>query len=92
MKEYIEHRDWTLAAEVERDIVRERVKAGIASAWEKGNKHGRTQTAAIKKDEVKKLYKNGNGMNKSQIAKKLKLVVRRLYPLEVTRLSEKSIT
>jgi hypothetical protein len=32
MKEYIEHRDWTLAAEVERDIVRERVKAGIASA------------------------------------------------------------
>ncbi len=48
-------------AEFERDIIRERVKAGIASAREKGKAHGRPQIAAKKKDEVKKLYKNGNG-------------------------------
>lgn len=60
-------------AEFERDIIRERVKAGIASAREKGKSHGRPQTAAKKKDEVKRLYKNGEGMNKSQIARKLKI-------------------
>jgi len=60
-------------AEFERDIIRERVKAGIASAREKGNRHGRPQTAAKKKDEVKKLYKNGTGLNKSQIARRLKI-------------------
>ncbi len=44
-------------AEFERDIIRERGKAGIASAREKGKAHGRPQTAAKKKDEVKKLKK-----------------------------------
>lgn len=60
-------------AEFERDIIRERVKAGIASAREKGKRHGRPQTAAKKKDEVNKLYKKGNGLNKSEIARKLKI-------------------
>jgi DNA invertase Pin-like site-specific DNA recombinase len=60
-------------AEFERDIIRERVKAGIASAREKGKAHGRPQTASKKKDEVKKLYKNGKGLNKSEIARKLKI-------------------
>ncbi len=60
-------------AEFERDIIRERVKAGIASAREKGKQHGRPQTAAKKKDEVKRLYKNGKGLNKSEIARKLKI-------------------
>ena len=60
-------------AEFERDIIRERVKAGIANAREKGKAHGRPQTAATKKDEVKKLWKNGKGLNKSQIARKLKI-------------------
>lgn len=60
-------------AEFERDIIRERVKAGIASAREKGKRHGRPQTAAKKKDEVKRLYKNGKGLNKSEIARKLKI-------------------
>lgn len=60
-------------AEFERDIIRERVKAGIASAREKGKAHGRPQTAGKKKDEAIKLWKNGKGLNKSQIAKKLKI-------------------
>jgi DNA invertase Pin-like site-specific DNA recombinase len=60
-------------AEFERDIIRERVKAGIASAREKGKPHGRPQTAAKKKDRVKKLYKNGKGLNKSEIARQLKI-------------------
>ncbi len=60
-------------AEFERDIIRERVKAGIASAREKGKTHGRPQTAAKKKDEVIKLYKKGKGLNKSEISRRLKI-------------------
>ncbi len=46
-------------AEFERDIIRERVKAGIASASEKGKEQGRPQNAAKKKEEIRELYKNG---------------------------------
>ena len=60
-------------AEFERDIIRERVKAGIANAREKGKPHGRPQTAQKKKDEVIKLWNKGKGLNKSQIAKKVKI-------------------
>ncbi len=60
-------------AEFERDIIRERVKAGIVSAREKGKWHGRPQIAAVKKNEAKMLYKNGKGLDKSQIAKKLNI-------------------
>jgi DNA invertase Pin-like site-specific DNA recombinase len=63
----------SIFAEFEHDIIKERVKAGIASARAKGKPHGRPQTAAKKKEEVKKLYRNGEGLNKSQIAKKLKI-------------------
>ena len=58
-------------AEFERDIIRERVKAGIANAREKGKPHGRPKTASLKKDEIKKL--KDKGWNNSQIAKKLKI-------------------
>jgi len=58
-------------AEFERDIIRERVKAGIANAREKGKAHGRPKTASLKKDEIKKLQKEG--LNNSQIARKLKI-------------------
>jgi DNA invertase Pin-like site-specific DNA recombinase len=58
-------------AEFERDIIRERVKAGIASAREKGKPHGRPQTASLKITEIKKLKKQG--LNNSQIARKLKI-------------------
>lgn len=58
-------------AEFERDMIRERVKAGIANARENGKAHGRPRTAALKKDEI--IEMKGSGMTNSQIAKKLKI-------------------
>lgn len=58
-------------AEFERDILRERVKAGIAQAREKGKAHGRPATASNQAAEVKKLFKRG--LSKSEIAKRLKI-------------------
>jgi DNA invertase Pin-like site-specific DNA recombinase len=58
-------------AEFERDIIRERVKAGIADARAKGKPHGQPATAAKKKAEVLKLKKEGR--NNSEIARKLKI-------------------
>lgn len=60
-------------AEFEREILKERVKAGIADARSKGKAHGRPKTAAKKKDEAKKLFKNGKGLSKSEIARELKI-------------------
>jgi len=39
----------------------------------KGKAHGRPRTEANKKDEVKKLFADGKGMSKSEIARKLKI-------------------
>jgi len=61
----------SIFAEFERDMIRERVIAGIANAREKGRPHGRPKTAALKSVEIKNL-KSG-GMNNSQIAKTLKI-------------------
>lgn len=58
-------------AEFERDIMRERVKAGIVNARENGKAHGRPKTASLKKDEIQKL--KSEGLNNSQIARKLKI-------------------
>lgn len=58
-------------AEFERDIIRERVKAGIASAREKGKPHGRPKTASLKISEIRKLKRQG--LNNSQIAKHLEI-------------------
>ena len=46
-------------AEFERDMIRERVKAGIAQARSEGKQHGQPRTAATKGVEVKRLYKKG---------------------------------
>jgi putative DNA-invertase from lambdoid prophage Rac len=58
-------------AEFERDILRERVKAGIAHAREQGKAHGRPATASLKNEEIRKLKKKG--LNNSEIARKLKI-------------------
>ena len=58
-------------AEFERDILRERVKAGIAQARENGRRHGRPPTASKQAAEVKQLFKKG--MSKSEIARRLKI-------------------
>jgi len=58
-------------AEFERDILRERVKAGIAHARSKGRSHGRPATASLRSDEIKKLKKKG--LSNSEIARTLKI-------------------
>ncbi len=52
-------------------MIRERVIAGIASAREHGSPHGRPKTAALKIQKIVDL--KAQGLNNSQIAKKLKI-------------------
>ena len=56
-------------AQFERDMLSERVKAGIAHARAKGKAHGRPKTAALKTDQIIQMDKEG--YNKSQIAREL---------------------
>jgi DNA invertase Pin-like site-specific DNA recombinase len=58
-------------AEFERDILRDRVKAGIAQARKEGRPHGRPQTVTKHVTEIKKLFKKG--LSKRQIASRLKI-------------------
>ena len=58
-------------AEFERDILKERVKAGIAQAKSEGRVFGRPKTAALKSLEVRRLKKQG--LNHSEIARALKI-------------------
>ena len=58
-------------AEFERDIIRERVIAGIANARAKGKPHGRPKTAALKLGEIRKL--RAAGLNNSEIALRLEI-------------------
>ena len=56
-------------AEFEREILRERVKAGIAQARKEGRPHGRPRTAWLKCDEVMRL--KSEHMSHSEIARRL---------------------
>jgi len=58
-------------AEFERELLRERIKAGIAQARKKSKPHGRPKSAALKETKIKKLFKQG--LSKSEIARKLKI-------------------
>lgn len=49
----------SIFAEFEREILRERVKAGIAHARSKGKTHGRPATAKKYEDEVISLFRSG---------------------------------
>jgi putative DNA-invertase from lambdoid prophage Rac len=55
-------------AEFERDILRDRVKAGIAQARKEGRPHGRPRTIARHEAEVKRLSQEG--VSKREIAKR----------------------
>lgn len=59
----------SIFAEFEREILRERVKAGIAHARSKGGSHGRPATAKKRTHEVIALFKRG--MNQSEISRQL---------------------
>ncbi|MDQ5938179.1 MAG: hypothetical protein QG574_5542 [Cyanobacteriota bacterium erpe_2018_sw_21hr_WHONDRS-SW48-000092_B_bin.40] len=56
-------------ADFEREILRQRVKAGIAQARKNGGKHGRPRTAAQHTYKVKKLAEQG--LSKAEIARRL---------------------
>lgn len=58
-------------AEFEREILRERVRAGLAQARQKGQKLGRPITAGIHADQVRKLHRAG--VTKSEIARRLQI-------------------
>jgi putative DNA-invertase from lambdoid prophage Rac len=69
-------------AEFERDILRDRVKAGIAQARKLGKPHGRPPTVLQRSEEIKRLY--ASGVSKREIAKRLgisRTSVRRLLGL-----------
>ena len=58
-------------AEFEREILRERVRAGLAHARQNGKRLGRPITAALKADQVRKLRRTG--ISKSEIARRLNI-------------------
>jgi len=58
-------------AEFEREILRERTKAGLAHAREKGKQLGRPATAAVHDAEIRKLHRAG--VSKSEIARRLQI-------------------
>jgi putative DNA-invertase from lambdoid prophage Rac len=59
---------WLLAvfAEFEREILRERVKAGIAQARREGKPHGRPRPASLQTEQVRRLWTQR--LSKSEIA------------------------
>jgi putative DNA-invertase from lambdoid prophage Rac len=70
-------------AEFERDILRERVRAGLDHARQQGKRLGRPPSAAFKAVEARKLHQQG--ISKSQIARQLNISrtsVRRLLALK----------
>ena len=58
-------------AEFEREILRERVRAGLAHARANGKRLGRPLTAALHADQVRKLFRGG--ASKSEIARRLRI-------------------
>ncbi len=58
-------------AEFEREILRERVRAGLAHARQNGQRLGRPLTAALHADQVRKLYRTG--VTKAEIARRLQM-------------------
>jgi DNA invertase Pin-like site-specific DNA recombinase len=58
-------------AELEREILRERTRAGLAHARAKGKRLGRPATATVHAAEIKKLHRGG--VSKSEIARRLQI-------------------
>jgi putative DNA-invertase from lambdoid prophage Rac len=58
-------------AEFEHEILRERIRAGIAEARLKGKRFGRPLTAAKKAGQIRKLYRAG--VSKAEIARQLNI-------------------
>ena len=74
-------------AEFERDILRERVRAGLAHARQNGKQLGRPATAALHADEVRKLHRAG--VSKAEIARRLQIGRTSVRRILATYFSEK---
>ena len=58
-------------AEFEKEILGERVRAGLAEARQNGTRLGRPQTAALHAVDVRKLFRAG--VSKAEIARRLQI-------------------
>jgi putative DNA-invertase from lambdoid prophage Rac len=58
-------------AEFEREILRERVRAGLAQARQNGQRLGRPVTVGLHADRIRKLHRDG--VSKAEIARRLKI-------------------
>ena len=58
-------------AEFEREVLRERTRAGLAHARQNGKRLGRWATVALHAAEVRKLHRAG--VSKSEIARRLQI-------------------
>jgi putative DNA-invertase from lambdoid prophage Rac len=58
-------------AEFEREILRERVRAGLAHARQNGKRLGRPATVGLQSNQVRKLYRAG--VSKAEIARRLQI-------------------
>jgi len=58
-------------AEFEREVLRDRVRAGLAHARANGKRLGRPLTAALQSDQIRKLRRSG--LSKSEIARQLNI-------------------
>ncbi|WP_210254832.1 recombinase family protein [Methylocapsa sp. S129] len=76
-------------AEFERDILRDRVKAGIAQARKEGRPHGRPAKLVAKAHEIRELARNG--LSKSAISKQLNIGRTSVRRLLADGLSPRSI-
>jgi len=74
-------------AEFEREILRERVRAGLAHARQNGKRLGRPATAALHADEVRKLHRAG--VSKAEIARRLQIGRTSVRRILATYFSEK---
>ena len=72
-------------AEFEKEILRERTRAGLAQARQNGKRLGRPLTAGLQAEQIRKLHRAG--VSKSEIARRLEIgrtSVRRLIGEERT--------
>ncbi|MBK8225326.1 MAG: recombinase family protein [Candidatus Obscuribacter sp.] len=61
----------TVFANFERELLRERVKAGIAYARKRGKRHGRPASVTKYATKVRKLF--AQGVSKAEIARQLSI-------------------
>jgi len=74
-------------AEFERELLKERVRAGLAHARQNGKRLGRPATAALPADEVRKLHRAG--VSKAEIARRLQIGRTSVRRILATYFSEK---